>query len=203
MDGNATNVGSITGKLKIDSSEWHTELAAAEAKANQLGRANPKIKVETTGTAKAVAELSAVETAEKKVSDSSAALARMREKGRTVTIAQAVTEREAVQPVMSFTEWTQRSTEATDTNTGAKDRNATATDRVGNSHRRATRPIHLLYSSLAMLAPAIVPLAGFAAAGAGALIMLGASGILAVKGISDQLKHGGPSPTSTAKASPP
>ena len=52
-DGNATTVGSIVGKLKIDSSEWHRELSAAETKANQLGRANPKIKVETTGTAPA------------------------------------------------------------------------------------------------------------------------------------------------------
>ncbi len=191
-DGNTTNVGSITGKLKIDSSDWNRELAAAEVKANQLGRANPKIKVETTGTAQAVAALSAVEVAEKKVSASSEAGARMREQGRAATIAQAITERESVKPIMSFTEWTQRSTEATDTDTVAKGRNAEATDRVGASHRNATRPIHVLYSSLALLAPAIVPLAGFAVAGAGALGMLGAAGILAVKGISDQLKTGGP-----------
>lgn len=191
-DGNATNVGSITGKLKIDSSDWNRELAAAEVKANQLGRANPKIKVETNGTAQAVAALSAVEAAEKKVSASSEALARMRTQGRAVTQAQAITEREAVKPIMSFTEWTQRSATATDTDTDAKVRNATATDRVGSSHRNATRPIHALYSSLALLAPAIVPLATFAVAGAGALGMLGAAGILAVKGISDQLENGGP-----------
>lgn len=191
-DENATNVGSITGKLKIDSSNWNQELATAEAKAHQLGRANPTIKVDTAGTAKAVSELSAVEVAEKKVSASSEALARMRAQGRAVTQAQAITEREAVKPIMSFTEWTKRSTEATDADAAAKDRNAAATDRVGASHQNATRPIHLLYSSLAMLAPAVVPLAGFAIAGAGALGMLGAAGILAIAGIKNEIETAAP-----------
>ena len=191
-DGNATTVGSIVGKLKIDSSEWHRELAQAETKANQLGRANPKIKVETTGTAQAVTALTAVAAAEDKVSASSQALARMRAQGRAVTAAQAITEREAVKPIMSFTEWTQRSAQATDTDTEAKERNASANRRVDSTAKQAGGSIHLLYSSLAMLAPAVVPLAGFAVAGAGALAMMGAAGVLAVKGISDEIKEGGP-----------
>lgn len=191
-DGDATNVGSIVGKLKIDSSDWDRELAAAEAKANQLGRVSPKIRIETSGAAKAVSELGTVEAAEKKVSASSEALARMREKGRMVTIAQAVTERDSVKPKMEFTEWTRRSTQATDADTAAKDRNTESTNRVGRAARNATRPIHVLYSTLALLAPGLVPLATFAVAGAVALGSLGAAGILAVKGINDQIEQGGP-----------
>ena len=191
-DGNATNVGSIVGKLKIDSSDWNRELAAAETKARQLGRANPTVKVETAGTAKAVTELTAVEAAEKKVSASSAALARMREQGRAATIAQAITEKESVKPVMDFTEWTRRATEATRDDTAAKNDSAESNKRVDTTAKSAGRSIHMLYAGIAMLAPAVVPLAGFAVAGAGALGAMGVSGILAIKGISDELKEGGP-----------
>ncbi|KRE79944.1 hypothetical protein [Arthrobacter sp. Soil763] len=191
-DGNATNVGSIVGKLKIDSSDWNRELAAAETKARQLGRANPTVKVTTTGGPKAVAELTAVEAAEKKVSASSAALSRMRAQGRAATIAQALTEKESVKPVMDFTAWTRRSTEATRDDTVAKDANSESNKRVDNTSRQAGRSIHMLYAGIAMLAPAVVPLAGFAVAGAGALGIMGVTGVLAIKGISDELKAGGP-----------
>lgn len=191
-DGNATNVGSIVGKLKIDSSEWNRELAAAETKARQLGRANPKIKVETVGAARAVTELSAVETAEKKVSASSAALTRMREQGRLASIAQASAEKESVKPVMDYTQWTRRSTEATRDDTVAKDANSESNKRVDNTSRQAGRSIHMLYAGIAMLAPAISPLGAFAVAGAGALGMMGVAGVFAIKGISDELKNGGP-----------
>lgn len=191
-DGNATNVGSIVGKLKIDSSEWHRELSQAEAKANQLGRSNPKIKVETTGAPQAVAALSAVAAAEEKVSASSAALARMRAQGQAVTAAQAITEREAVKPIMSFTEWTQRSADATDRDTEAKGRNAEANRKVDSTAKQAGGSMHLLYSSLAMLAPAVVPLAGAAVAGAGAFGVLGAAGILAIVGIKNEIETGAP-----------
>lgn len=188
----ATNVGSIVGKLKIDSSDWNRELAAAETKARQLGRANPTVKVSTNGTKQAVTELTAMEAAEKKVSASSSALARMREQGRLAAIAQTAAEKESVKPVMDYTQWTRRSTEATRDDTEAKHKNADANDRVANTSRQAGRPVHMLYAGIAALAPAISPLAAFAVAGAGALGMMGLSGVLAIKGISDELKNGGP-----------
>lgn len=191
-DGNATTVGSIVGKLKIDSSDWNRELAAAETKARQLGRANPTVKVSTNGAKQAVTELTAVEAAEKKVSASSEALARMREQGRLAAIARANAEKASVKPVMDYTQWTRRSTEATRDDTVAKNENAESNKRVDNTSRQAGRSIHLLYAGIAMLAPAISPLAAFAVAGAGALGIMGVSGVLAVKGISDQLKNGGP-----------
>lgn len=123
----ATNVGTIVAKLKIDASEWMHELASAEARAHSLGRANPKIRVETAGTKQAVAELAAVEVAEKKVSASSAALARMRTQGRAIAIAQALADKESIKPKMDFTEWTKRSTEATKQDTAAKEKRPSRT----------------------------------------------------------------------------
>ncbi|MGC7152969.1 hypothetical protein [Paenarthrobacter ureafaciens] len=188
----ATNVGTIVAKLKIDASEWMHELASAEARAHSLGRANPKIRVETAGTKQAVAELAAVEVAEKKVSASSAALARMREQGRTVAIAQALADKESIKPKMDFTEWTKRSTEATKQDTAAKEKTSESNRKVDSTAKQAGGSIHLLYSALAMLAPAAVPIAGVAAAGAAALGALGVAGVLAIVGVNEEMKKGGP-----------
>ncbi|MDQ0100441.1 hypothetical protein J2T10_000060 [Paenarthrobacter nicotinovorans] len=188
----STNVGTIVGKLKIDSSDWNRELAQAETKAHSLGRANPKIRIETTGTKQAVAELAAVEVAENRITASSAALARMREQSRAVIIGQALAEKESIKPKMDFTEWTQRSTEATKSDTGAKEKNADSNRKVDNTAKQAGGSIHLLYSALAMLAPAAVPIAGVAVAGAAALGALGVAGVLAVVGINEEMKKGSP-----------
>ncbi|WP_367646040.1 hypothetical protein [Paenarthrobacter ureafaciens] len=188
----ATNVGTIVAKLKIDASDWNRELAQAETRAHSLGRANPKIRVETTGTKQAVAELAAVEVAEKKVSASSAALARMREQGRTVAIAQALADKESIKPKMDFTEWTKRSTEATKQDTAAKEKTSESNRKVDSTAKQAGGSIHLLYSALAMLAPAAVPIAGVAAAGAAALGALGVAGVLAIVGVNEEMKKGGP-----------
>ena len=133
----STNVGTIVANLKIDSSDWNRELAQAETRAHSLGRANPKIRVETAGTKQAVAELAAVEVAEKKVSASSAALSRMREQGRTVAIAQALADKESIKPKMDFTEWTKRSTEATKQDTAAKEKTSESNRKVDSTAKQA------------------------------------------------------------------
>jgi len=186
----STNVGSIVATLKIDGDEWARDLARAEAQAKQLGRANPKIRVETTGTKQAAAELAAVEVAENKVSASSAALARMRQQSRAVILGQAMAQRDATKTTMDFTEWTRRSTEATRTDTTAKEKNAEGNRKVDSTAKQAGGSIHLLYSSLAMLAPAAVPLAGFAAAGAAALGAMGVAGILSIVGVKKAMEAG-------------
>lgn len=237
----STNVGTIVGKLKIDASDWNRELAQAETKAHSLGRANPRVRVETTGTQQAVAELGAVEVAERKITASSAALARMREQSRAVIIGQALAEKESIKPKMDFTEWTQRATEATRQNSDAQDRlrlaemrleevrgrskasassvlsaelavrkarealtnatregtdanekNADSNRKVDNTAKQAGGSIHLLYSTLALLAPAAVPIAGAAAAGAAALGAMGVAGVLAVIGVKNAMDQGGP-----------
>ncbi|MCX8454670.1 hypothetical protein [Paenarthrobacter ureafaciens] len=186
------NVGTIVAKLKIDSSDWNRELAQAETRAHSLGRANPKIRVETAGTKQAVAELAAVEVAEKKVSASSAALARMRTQGRAIAIAQTLADKESIKPKMDFTEWTKRSTEATKQDTAAKEKTSESNRKVDSTAKQAGGSIHLLYSALAMLAPAAVPIAGVAAAGAAALGALGVAGVLAIVGVNEEMKKGGP-----------
>ncbi|WP_367645844.1 hypothetical protein [Paenarthrobacter ureafaciens] len=188
----STNVGTIVANLKIDSSDWNRELAQAETRAHSLGRANPKIRVETAGTKQAVAELAAVEVAEKKVSASSAALARMRTQGRAIAIAQTLADKESIKPKMDFTEWTKRSTEATKQDTAAKEKTSESNRKVDSTAKQAGGSIHLLYSALAMLAPAAVPIAGVAAAGAAALGALGVAGVLAIVGVNEEMKKGGP-----------
>lgn len=188
----STNVGTIVANLKIDSSDWIRELDQAERKANSLGRANPRIRVEATGTKQAVAEMAAVEVAEKRITASSEALARMRAQARAVIIGQALAEKESIKPKMDFTEWTQRSTEATKSDSAAKEKNADSNRKVDSTAKQAGGSIHLLYSALSLLAPAAVPIAGVAAAGAAALGALGVAGVLAIVGVKQEMEKGGP-----------
>lgn len=136
----STEVGSIVGKLKIDSSDWDRELTRAEVKANQLGRSNPTIQVDAD-TGKAIGQLAAVEVAEKKVAASSNEV-------------------------------------------------AAGNRKVDSTAKQAGGSMHLLYSSLAMLAPAAVPLAATAAAAGAAFGAMGLAGILAVVGVKNAMQDG-------------
>jgi hypothetical protein len=61
-----TTEGSIVAYLRLDSSDWDRKLDEAAAKARELARVDPNIRV-TTDTAKAIAELDAVKAAEDRV----------------------------------------------------------------------------------------------------------------------------------------
>lgn len=62
MPADATSEGSIVGHLRLDISDWETKLSQAEAKARELGRVSPDIRV-SAETADAIAKLRAVEAA--------------------------------------------------------------------------------------------------------------------------------------------
>src|SRR5690348_4463516 len=63
-----TSVGSIVGRLRLDSSEWNADLDRAEARARELSSADPTIRVHAD-TAQAEASLAAVEAAERRTGD--------------------------------------------------------------------------------------------------------------------------------------
>lgn len=67
VDEGTTNVGTITGRLRLDASQWNRQLAAAEKKARELGTVDPTIKVDVNA-ADALAKLAAVDAAEEKLS---------------------------------------------------------------------------------------------------------------------------------------
>lgn len=65
-----TEVGSIIGYLQIDDSDWDATLDRAIAKKDELGKNNPKIRIEVDNAAAAIAQLQGVKTAEDNVTDS-------------------------------------------------------------------------------------------------------------------------------------
>lgn len=67
MPGDATEVGAIVAYLSMDRSNWKREIDAAKKDARELGLVDPKIKVTVDGAGKAIAELSTVEAATKRV----------------------------------------------------------------------------------------------------------------------------------------
>lgn len=62
MGADATVEGSIVGRLRLDITDWEAKLSEAEAKARELGRINPDVRV-SAETAEAIAKLRAVEEA--------------------------------------------------------------------------------------------------------------------------------------------
>ncbi|MBT1002642.1 hypothetical protein KIH31_08505 [Paenarthrobacter sp. DKR-5] len=213
-----TEVGSIVGRLRIDSSAWNAALDAAEAKARELESVDPKVKIETTGAADASAKLDAVAAAEHRLDVASRQAANaastayvaserlkvMRERGSATTL-QLTAAEEALARAdrnaegaelrhLAATEALNKAKEtavartvedaaATETDTAAKKNNTQATQNNAGA-------MGLLWSALAMIAPAAVPIAAAATAGGVALAGMGAAGILAIKGIHDEMAAG-------------
>lgn len=190
------SVGSILGYLKLDRSDWDAELNAAGKKADELGAHSPDIKIRTNSAA-AIAQLAAVAAASKRLQDAqgaeAVALARLKalqDAGVTsgpkyVAAEQALEKARRAQAVAVI-----RLAEANSLEAASADKAAAANKRLAASAKEATAPTIGLWSAIAALAPAAVPIAAVAGGALLGLLPIAATVELGVKGIENQMKHG-------------
>lgn len=67
-DDSGATVGTITGYLRLDKSDWSAEIASAQGQADALGKSSPNIKIETNAPT-AIAQLELVAAAAKRLQD--------------------------------------------------------------------------------------------------------------------------------------
>jgi hypothetical protein len=209
-DEGPTTVGSIVGHLRLDHSEWDRDLTDAGARADELGRHDPNIRIDTNA-GEVVAALAGVDAALKRVdaaerasanAASASYIANLRleelQKKRGVTELQLAAATEAaaradrnaeaaelkhMAATAALTAAQAATTTATDEDTAATERNSVA--QQGNVSR-----IGAIITACLTLGPALIPIAGFAVGAAGGLTLMGVSGVLAIKGIKDEMAKG-------------
>lgn len=193
MSEGVTTVGSIVGKLSVDSSDWDAELDRAEAKARQLGAANPELRV-TADTASAVSKLEEVAAVEDKVGASHPTV---KVDADTAGAAVKLEEVSAVEKALDA----ERPTIKVDADTGKAVAGLAAVDAAEKSAAAsadgATKSYNGQVSAMSVviaLAPAMVagvaPIAAAAVGLGSAFAMMGVSGVLAIKGIKDAMQVG-------------
>jgi hypothetical protein len=199
----AENIGSIVGYLRLDRSDWDTELRAAAAKADELARHNPNIKISTNAPS-AIAQLASVAAAVKRLQDAQGAEAVAQQRlvdlqGKAgVSAGRLKAAEEAVAKARRGTAAaTVQLAAAHDINDRAMQKATTdaaklaaAEAAVGDNASKATPPTVNLWAALAAVAPAAVPIAAVAGGALLGLIPVVATVALGVKGITDEFKSG-------------
>ncbi len=217
MPENPTTEGSIVAYLRLDPSDYNAQLDKAKAKAEELGRTDPTIRVKAD-TANVVAKLDAVEAARRRVTAAEIKY------GVAADLATSAADRQwrVNQRLTASEEEKQRATDASTRATGKADLAALvlteAEDRLAAAERKAAvgaleqaaaqdvatgagkkaaagnkmnvTQMGLIAAAVAVLVPMLAPLAGYAVAVAGALTMMGGAGILAILGIKNAMAAG-------------
>lgn len=195
-------VGSILAYLKLDRSDWSTEMKAAGAEADDLARKNPNVKI-TTNAGEAIAQLAAVAAATKKLQDAQgsenvaqAKLQALVDKGiesgpKYVAAQEAVarSHRSTASAVVGLANAYQQVDAAATKAAAAESRRAA---QATKSNYTAPNPLVL---GGAALGPAAVPLAGVGAGAILGLLPLAATAALAFAGISTQMRSAAASTT--------
>jgi len=191
-----TTTGSIDAKLTIDKSAWDRSVAEAKAEARELGALSPEVKIDAN-VGPALAKMAEVEAVERQLEATNVRLA----------ATEKIVDREQVQSTSSamrlatvekllgeaHKETAAKAAEqavAEQANTQATDKGVAASDRAGAANNRRVSGLQVLLG----LSPAILAAAAPIAAGAVGLGVafgvMGVSGVLAIKGIKDEMAAG-------------
>lgn len=202
-------VGSILGYLKLDRSDWDAELRAASAKADELGRNSPNIKIGTNAPT-AIAQLAAVAGAVRRLQDAQGAesvaqskLSDLQSKGEADASKLAAAEERVARAHRATSAATIALAGAHDKNDQAMARAeadasklAASTDKLAASSKKsadkakeASFQYRLLADSIALVGPAVSPILGATAGAALGLTALGAAGYLAFGGIKMEMQN--------------
>lgn len=191
-----TVAGSIVAKLRVDDSAWSAEMAAAGAKADELGRHDPKIRIDVDSAA-AIAKMAAVESAEKRVDVANQALRlsylRLDEaqgKGGVSAARLAALHLAASRAESAHESATKRLAAAQLELAAANETEEVSESRANDTHGMTVSRMGLIIAAIAVLVPMLAPLAGYAVGVAGALAGMGAAGVLAVIGIKQAMEQG-------------
>lgn len=178
-----TTVGQIVGYLRMDASQWNEEIDKADAKADKLGRKDPKIRIEINA-AEVIAKIEAVTGAVDRMDKNNTRLSlNANQSLKKLEKAFGDTGRTATDSATKTESATKRATAAVEQETAAKTRNAAATSQQG-------RGMGVLVTAIATLGPALVPLTVGATGLAVGWSAMGAAGVAAIVGIKHEMQAG-------------
>lgn len=191
------NIGSILGYLRLDRSDWDNEIRAAMAKADELGRKSPNIKIGTNAPS-AIAQLAAVAAAVKRLQDAQGAenvaqakLTELQDKGNVSAGRLAAAQERLDKAHRSTAAAAIALAAAEDAGDRAAAKAAMDTAKLGAAADKTTASFKIgLIPALAMLAPAAIPIAGVAGGALLGLLPVAATVELGIKGIENQMKKG-------------
>jgi len=195
-DEGPTTTGSINAKLTVDDSDFKRGMEEAKVEAKEVGALEPTVKVDAN-VGPALAKLEAVAAAERNLDFAYQRSAISQEKLDQVTkkygedSAQAATARLAhSRAIGNESDAEAKLTRAKQLSTVEEDKNTEATNRGTQANNRRVSGLQVLLG----LAPAILAAAAPIAAGAVGLGVafgvMGVSGVLAIKGIKDEMAAG-------------
>ena len=216
-----TEEGSIVGRLKLDSSAWNAELSRAEAKADELGRKNPTIRVNSE-VADAIAKLKAAQSAADQTGNAQSraatqlAVAQLRLRSTTESAALAMRRLDAAvksgamsdeklailaehasqaqssqaRSALLLAEAENAAAAATGRGTAQNVENAASSNKAATANKGNVTRMGLIVAAVAALIAMGAPLVGFALGVSGALVGMGAAGVLAFLGIRREMNLG-------------
>lgn len=189
------SVGSIIGYLKLDRSDWDAELNAAGAKADELGRRNPNIAIKTNAPS-AIAQLAAVSAAVKRLQDAQGAenvaqakLTDLQNKGNASASQLAAADERLQKAHRAVAAATIGLANAHDQNDQAMLKATSATNTSADSANKATFAYRLWADTIALVLPALVPIAGATAGAAIGLTGLAATAAAVLKGVQNEIAN--------------
>lgn len=214
MSADATVEGSIVGNLRLNISDWVAKLDEAEARARELGRTDPTVRVDVDSAA-ALSKLATVEAAAKaaggvnvgsggtgtrtaETNALSTAFGRLDAAMAALDAEQAVDNEQMRQSSLLALKETlnmealagaeRKAAEAAIEKAAAEDADATATGKAATANKSNVTRMGLMVAAVAALVPMVAPLAGYAVGVSGALAGMGAAGVLAILGIKNAMK---------------
>jgi hypothetical protein len=191
-----TTTGSIDAKLTVDDSDFKRGMAEAKAEAKEVGALEPTVKVDAN-VGEALAKLDAVALAERNLDNAYQRSTISQEKLDAVTKKYGDDSAQAATARLAHKRATDAETDAEAKLTAARQKSITEQDRNTESTKRATAAQQGGASALGVLialAPAALGGAvAISAAAVGLGVAFGAmavSGVLAIKGIKDEMDSG-------------
>lgn len=179
----ATEFGSIKAVLTLDKSDYVAGLKAAGVQADELGRHDPKIKINVQGAQAAIAQMVAVKNAQDRLNVATARLDEIRTNGKAKRSTVLAAERQVALAMQAVAAATSKAAES-------EDQLDESNKKVAKSASEAHRRHRALLTAIIALGPAIVPVAA-ATVGLGAgFAAAGVAGVLAIVGIKREMAAG-------------
>lgn len=189
MPGEASEVGSIVGYLKLDRSDWDAQLTAAGIKARELSRSDPKVTI-STNAREVIAELLPVKAAIGGLQGAQERLAAAQDKLNSLVGKSNVTDRQYATAKTAVAKATRDEELAQLRLAAAYAKVEAASEKRNQSAQRSVSTLGLLIPLLVGVGSALLPIAAVGVGAFAGLAATGAVAVLTVKGIQAEMKAG-------------
>ena len=188
-DSGATTTGSIDAKITADIAALLVKIQEAKAAVGDLTATDPDIKVDAN-VGEAIAKLSAVEAAQRKLGVSADALKLAYARLKDAQEQGGVSETRMMALRLAATKAENVYTDAVRALTAAREKETAIAEKSNETTKTGASRMALIAGAVAALIPLIGPLAGYMYAVAAAAGVMGAAGVAAVIGIRNEMAAG-------------